>query len=336
MKALQSYFVLFSLLLLSLSVNAQRRNSNGLKMVKRVNIKWYYQDNSPMEGWSHDVWYYYNEEGKLIGLDNKFSEDGDFYVEKYRKEGKELKYSKIKNGKVDPYDTMKFILGYHDLIEYKIHDYAVWENDFSDIADRMRYICQYQYDNGKPARTAFKEYVAFPDMTFERLAENVEREFGWIWDNESMERDCGMNKEIHIFLDKNGVFYYPQGYDEAYNARNYSYLDNNMQEGIAKSEEDLIRVNVYSDRINDTNIEFFGFGKLTLNEPARYVEWSTEWINARSNNLILFENKHIKGAETSYEYFEDANGNIVQVKATQTEGGPNYGSYCIMDVEYVY
>lgn len=128
------YFIFIFLLFFGLSVDAQRLNADGLKMVKRVNVKWYDKEHNPIEGWSHDVWYYYGADGTLTGLDNKFSENGDFYVEKYRKEGKELKYSKSKNGKVDPYDTMRFILGYHDLIRYKIHDYAVWENDFSAIA----------------------------------------------------------------------------------------------------------------------------------------------------------------------------------------------------------
>lgn len=32
---------------------------------------------------------------------------------------------------------MRFILGYHDLIKYKIYDYAVWENDFSAIAFKI-------------------------------------------------------------------------------------------------------------------------------------------------------------------------------------------------------
>lgn len=330
------YFIFIFLLFFGLSVDAQRLNADGLKMVKRVNVKWYDKEHNPIEGWSHDVWYYYGADGTLTGLDNKFSENGDFYVEKYRKEGKELKYSKIKNGKVDPYDTMRFILGYHDLIRYKIHDYAVWENDFSAIAYKKRYICAYTHSDGKPVETDFREYMMFNDMTFEWLAENIEREFGNIWDMESMERDCGMKRELHIFLDEKGIFYYPEEHDKPYNTRSYSYFNGNMQEGYAKREADLNHINVYSDKINDTNIEFFGFGKLSLNEPARYVEWSTEWINARSNNLILFENKRRKNAEITYEYSEDANGNIVQIKATYTEGGPIHGIYCIMDVEYVY
>lgn len=90
MKIFRSYFVFLSLLLLSLTVNAQRKNSEGLKMVKRVNIKWYDKKHNPIVGWSHDVWYYYDADGKLTELDNKFNENKDLYVEKYRKEKKEL------------------------------------------------------------------------------------------------------------------------------------------------------------------------------------------------------------------------------------------------------
>lgn len=37
-------------------------------MVKRVNIKWYDKKHNPIEGWSHDVWYYYDADGKLTDL----------------------------------------------------------------------------------------------------------------------------------------------------------------------------------------------------------------------------------------------------------------------------
>lgn len=335
MKTMLKFWNMLILLLflLPLTVSAQRRNTEGLKLVKRVDVKWYTKEGKLWEGWTHDVYYYYDNVGRLNGIDNKFKDGNDFYVEQYRKEGNEIKYVKLKNGKADLYDTMRFILNRDGLIRYKIYDYAIYENDFSAISSFCRYICQYDYSRSKPIRTDYNIYYK-SQIPLEQIAKNVAdgSEFSSLRTNGTMERACGMKKELRLYMDDDGSIYTPEVHNEPYNTRGYNYTNGNWY----KKKTFLTEKNVYSERLNDTNVEFFGFGNLSLNEPSRYVEWSTEWINSRSKNLILFEDKGKKSAKTQFDYRFDMNGNIVQVKATKTEGGPNYGVYCIMDVEYEY
>lgn len=332
-KCINILILILAFILPHLSASAQKLNSDGLKMVSRVNVKWYTREGIPWEGWTHDVYYQYDNEGKLIGVDNKFKSGKDSYVEQYRKGGNEIKYVKVKNGKVTPYDTMKFILGKDGLIRYKIYDYAVYENDFSAVHAFFRYICQYEYSHSKPKKTDFNEYYKYQISLKELGALIAEgRELLEIRRYESMERACGMKRELHFYVDENGSIYCPEEYYEGANTRTYNYVDGNWYHGKSFTYEK----NVYSNRLNDTNIEFSGFANTILNEPSRHVEWSTEWINARSKNLILFEKKKKTSAKTTYDYLFDLYGNLIQIKATKTEKGPNYGAYCIMDIEYLH
>ena len=334
-KYINTLILILAFILPHLSASAQKLNSDGLKMVSRVNVKWYTREGIPWEGLTHDVYYQYDNEGKLIGVDNKFKSGKDSYVEQYRKEGNEIKYVKIKNGKADPYDTMRFILDKDGLIRYKIYDYAVYENNLSAVYGFFRYICHYEYSHSKPKRTDFNKYYKYQKSLKELGARIAE---GWelseIRRYDSMERACGMKEELHLYVDENGGIYRPEEHEEGANTRTYDYIDGNWYHG-----NSFVSIrNAYSDRLNDTNIEFSGLANITLNDPSRHVEWSTEWINARSKNLILFEKKrkNSNGAKTKYDYLFDLYGNLIQIKATRTEGGPNYGVYCIMDIEYLH
>ena len=99
------------------------------------------------------------------------------------------------------------------------------------------------------------------------------------------------------------------------------------------------RMTEYSDKVNDTNINFYGFSDQNLGSPFRNAELLTEWSVYRSKHLMVKEGvwgKDKNGNDRykkSWEYSYDDNGNICEIKIVDKD---SFNRYCIVKLEYVY
>ncbi len=330
-----------SLLLFSPSF-AQRRNARGLKMVKTLNLRWYDYDGEPIFQWlCWNIRYYYDENGKLIGLDKKWTEKGSHCKEEYRLDSTNLDRkgnptrvigTTYKDGKVMPLHKIQLSLDKH----YRIEEYPVYQNGEILYIGKKVHIYN---TSGKVYHTYVKtfservyEQMNLPE-TMRRFQSDVDfskRDPGL----SDYERDLGFTRDSPRYLfTKDKVCNEEWRDNDLFEHRFIVFIDGNMQDLRYVNARRMY--NEYLERENDTNVEFYGFGKMT-EIPSSYknIEWSTEWLKTRSKNLLSMEGRWGKSFDGKWEYVFDNQNNIRQIVIWVDAIAKK--NKCVIDIEYVY
>ena len=326
------------MVLLWLPANAQRTNRNGLKMVSRLTIETSHVTNTQVsrrEVYCWDVEYLYDDNGSLIGINKGFEDNGNAYEERYRvgdpivmRNGRKrmndtVKVAIYKNGKFVPNSKIRLLRG-----GYRLEDYAVYENNSDEVAFWQKNLYRYRTNKLGVYQIEFKEFSSFElsnerrkswyNSMIDKASEgDLSRYTDHLGDFGKMTDFVGMYDE---YVTKDGKCYFSRINDDAWCVRNMTFINGNMQPGARNDIK-------YSDRINDTNIEFYGFAHLTEG-PSYYanIEWSTEWLKTRSKNLILSEKN-----ECEWEYTFDAKGNLREIRIDSY----NHHNRIVINVQYV-
>lgn len=302
---------------------AQRLNARGEKLVKSVSVHWYDEDGTFKKSISSDYSFDYDETGVLIGMARKFKDGKDVFTENFKKENKRIICTVLKNGKTIPNYNLELGLSLalhkREIIEFRKEVYPVYDDDGSIFSTDMLVTW---YKNG------CIDVRAFYLTDVEGNAENI-KEYGD--KNVDMdERKWGLGKLYSVYLSKDDKI--------------IEIDDTNTQEWAISSwkgdlyprritsDEDISIMQIgtkYSDKINDTNINFYGFSDHYSNTPFRNAELLTEWSRYRSKHLVLKEDYNKK----LWEYTYDVNNNISEIKIVDKY---YFNQYCIVKLEYMY
>ena len=309
---------------------AQKRNLNGYKLVKSVSVHWYEKEGTPMEFISSDYSLSYDETGTLIGLIRKFKDKKDVFTENFKKEGKQISCTVLKNGKTIPIYRLEFGTDNKGKIEYRKEVYPVYDDVSSNIATMNMLITWYK-KRGVDVR-AF--YLTDEEGNAEAIKEygkgRVEIE-EWKW---------GLAQHYSVYLSKDNKIIEIDHTDTK--EWPISSWNGNLYSRSITSDDDVSimqRMTEYSDKINDTNINFYGFSDQYLDSPFRNAELLTEWGIYRSKHLMLKEGRRGKDKNgndryhKSWEYSYDRNNNITEIRIVDKS---SFNRYCIVKLEYVY
>ena len=310
--------------------HAQRRNANGYKLVKTVSVNWHEKDGTAMDFLSSNYSYSYDDTGALIGIVRKFKDGNDHFMENYKKEGKQVTCAVLKNGKAIPKYSLEFGMDHKGKIKFRKEVYPVYDNFDGGIAYMEMLVSWY-----RAGGVDIRGFTPTDDnFNMETIMDYGEVRL------EGEEKNWGLYHHYSIYLTKDnkvvGINYY--------NTDEYPLTSWNgdLYPRRIWSDEDvkfILRYFEYSDKLNDTNINFFGFSDQNLNSPFRNAELLTEWGVYRSKHLMLKEGvwgKDKNGNDRyhkSWEYFYDSNGNITEIKIVDKE---TFNRYCIVKLEYVY
>ncbi len=310
--------------------HAQRRNSNGYKLVKTVSVNWHEKDGTFMESVSSDYTFQYDEAGTLIGIVRKFKDGKDHFMENFKKEGKQIICTVLRNGKAIPKYSLEFGMTNKGKIEFRKEVYPVYDDISGGIASMNMLVSWY--------RAGGVDIRAYYLTDEEGNAENI-KDYGK-GNTEITERKWGMSGFYSVYLSKEGkIIEIDRTSTKEWVLSSWG---GDLYSRRIWSDEDvkfMQRYYEYSDKVNDTNINFYGFSDHYLDSPFRNAELLTEWGVYRSKHLMLKEGRWGKDNNgndryhKSWEYSYDGNNNITEIKIVDKE---SFNRYCIVKLEYVY
>ncbi len=295
--------VLSMLLLVPFLVFAQRLNSKGQKMVSRLSMTVKEINNNIKLDWvSWDITFMYDPKGNLIGLDKEFTDEGATYTEKYRldetSKQKKIRATVYKNGELLPHNKILIepnVCRIEDYVTYDGNTIVHFNKDVHFYHNNALGICRTEKERFlgiSLADTKWEVETFFKRLDYTRKS-SIET---WI------ERDCGfVDKLNERYATKDSIIYLTcRHFGDMMNSTismNHTFIDGNMQNQYWADEKgNVLRENIYSDRLNDTNLEFYGFTQIGTYPLIVYrnVEWATEWMRTRSKNLMLMEERRYK------------------------------------------
>ena len=298
---------------------AQRLNERGEKIVKSLSVHWYEEDGSYMESVSSDYSFQYDETGKLIGIMRKFKDEKNMFTEIFKKDGKQVTCKVLKNGKPIPKYGLELWADCEGKIELRKEIFPMYDEYEGVHLKGMR---STWYRQTRVELRGFEltdaecndENIVYYGKKFVTPEEGKWglREFYFVYvsdDGKIVNVDDYQTREYHL-TSWNGDLYF-------YNVTSDSGL------------RDMLSRTVYSDKGNDTNINFYGFSDKHRNSPFRNAELLTEWGKYRSKHIVLREGYN----EKFWEYKYDANNNISEIKIVDKYG---LNRYCIVKLEYLY
>lgn len=323
-------FALFISLCYVVTSHAQRRNAKGYKLVKTVSVNWFEKDGTAMDFLSSNYSFQYDDVGVLVGIVRKFKDGKEHFTENFKKEGKQITCTVLKNGKAIPKYSLEFGTNNKGKIVFRKETYPVYDDISGGIASMKMLVSWY--------KTGGVDMRAYYLTDVEGNAENI-KDYGKK-NVESEEWKWGLYQHYSVYLSKEGKII---EIDPTFSTEKVlSSWNGDLYPRRIWSDEDvkyMQRYYEYSDKLNDTNINFYGFSDQHLDSPFRNAELLTEWGVYRSKHLMLKEGvwgKDKNGNDRyhkSWKYFYDSNGNITEIKIVDKE---TFNRYCIVKLEYVY
>ena len=332
MDYMNIYKFILSILIVTASItsHAQRRNANGYKLVKSLSVRWHEQDGTIMEFLSSDYAFRYDEQGALTGLLRTFWDGKDTFTEDFQKDGRQITCTVLKNGKAIPKYSLEFGTSNKGKIEYRKEIYPVYDDIDGSIASIKMLVTWYR-SRGVDMRSFWlTDEVGNAEKIKEYGEGNTELE----------ERKWGLYRHYSVYLSKEGKIIEIDPSDTKENP--LSSWDGDLYPRRITSDEDvriMQRMTEYSDKVNDTNINFYGFSDQYINTPFRNAELLTEWSMYRSKHLKLKEGRWGKDKngndryEKSWEYTYDGSNNITGIKIVDKA---SFNRYCTVTLEYLY
>ena len=318
------------LLFFCIPMFSQRKNANGYKLVKSVSVQWHEKDGTAMESVSSDYSFQYDDAGALIGIVRKFKDGRDNFTENFKKEGKQITCTVLKNGKAIPKYSLEFGTDNKGKIEFRKEVYPVYDDVSGGIASMNMLVSWY--------RAGGVDVRAYYLTDEEGSAENI-KDYGK-GNTEIAERKWGMYGFYSVYLSKEGkIIEIDRTSTKEWVLSSWDGDLYPMRIWSDKDVKYMQRATEYSDKVNDTNINFYGFSDQNLDSPFRNAELLTEWSTYRSKHLMLREGvwgKDKNGNDRykkSWEYSYDDNGNICEIKIVDKD---SFNRYCIVKLEYVY
>lgn len=292
-----------AVIFISIGVNAQCLNKDGLKMVsklkicKDIEIEFKYNSDRELK----EVIFYYTDI------------DGYISKEVITKEGNKITQKSYFNGR--PYNRFKYDYVLND--EGKITKFTCYE--YSDMHTIGRFYNDITYENGKIVK----------DEYFFTYKENTDV---WCHDPSYLERR---------FIYKNGNWFYERYNYALTNEQHIKYAPLLTEDEFFEARDGM-RIShvdesqpqyVYSeDKKNDTNIglsELYFITEFKVSNCLNNILWYTEWIGLREEYLAL--HRSVYRYRIEYEY--DDKGNIIKMNYYPKDGTEPIGSVLI---EYLY
>jgi len=353
------------LLCVSMPSMAQKKNRSGLKMVSHIKVRWYSSEGEEQTQLARDLYYHYNENTKLVGIDDvEHQEDGD-WTYKYRDQDRDPVIGKLyHNGKLMPGDSTTLQLGWPFRRERDESVYA--DENYNEIIAKQKimFMVVRQSDMGLvlSEKCCKLDEVNDKESAKKSIAEDIDDLADHKYDNYHFDWTLSpFSGELFYYFNENGEVYRRTGpINIASDLRMFTFIDGDMHRKIEhRNNGDISEMNEYSDRINDTNMEFYGLATShTHNNWFSMPEYTSEWCKMRSKHLLNYVEKYYpygknyqarlkksnperyeqKMAEvkprckSEWHYTFDANNNLVGIEVI------DYGwfrSRCIMEVEYV-
>lgn len=301
--------LLFVLCLLAAaqSTFAQMKNRYGRKMVKTINVRWYEKDGRPMNDLSLDVTYNYDEKRNLNGFITITRDaDDNTYRTVYKtvKDG-EAEGSVYKNGKLVPLHKIRLVRRGD---RYREETFPTLDEDGS-VYQMNKQITIYGRSSLAFSIDKFSYYGFKYDPENSQYIFDVNYKYG-LNNHITNNHNLGIMRRFFgywydTYVNKDGYEYHSQDPFDPYSHIRRGYVDQNMQKYIGyNSKGDITECNLYSDRLNDTNVEFYGFSTMTNRISLfRNVELSTEWYEMQSKNLLLAEGYQYVWGKTADETY---------------------------------
>lgn len=366
-------YLITCILILSLSISgyAQRRNKGGFKMVSHVAVRWYMKDGQEFKEMARDVNYHYDDSGKLIGIDDTDHIGSTTFTAKYRLRDDRTVLGRIyRDGTLVKHDSIVLYLFYPFR---RVHDYAVGVGEVK-YPTHQRDVMSVSW-HGNIQICQKDEYLLVEDVTPNNLSEinkAVSDEMESLVKNKYRRHDCSdlypFESTVVYSFDKDGRMWWRWSNVPGKTSTRYVFIDGDMQNNLSTSllsnyikgrEDDYFCINEYTERLNDTNIEFYGLCRYySIGCWSSMPEYSTEWCRTKSLHLPKYmerkykngrkymaemkENNPAKWEERygkkpldcamKWDYTFDSNDNIVRIDVIAYEWGHNR---CVMTVDYV-
>ncbi len=294
---------------------AQRVNKKGYKLVKSLDVQWY-EGGKKVEWMCRKINYYYDKEGNLVGLDERYRDYGHEFFTTSRMDST----GRYVRGKI--YTDGVMTQGSNVLI--KPYTFIAIDKPITMADGRVAHYQKELYEHKQwagnchvikmhkfyaPKEGGYEEYQRASDAFIEKVrAGEVER----LARPNLMElNECGfINGTLAYYSTKDGDVYEE---DPDYSYVDYLTVDGNMQMNynrwfINNRGKDMTFLeDEYTNRINDTNIEYRSFSKISDNILSR-PELSTEWFSFfRSRNLVHYEGRLYRFSKEDDERVKRAN-----------------------------
>jgi len=361
---MKKYLLIAVALLLCVSVPslAQKKNYDGLKMVSHIKVRWYSSEGYEETELARDLYYHYNDKTELIGIDDvEHGESGDWTI-KYRMTERGLVTGKLyHNGRLQPNDSTTLQLGWRTIRE---RDQPVYDDENSDVVafdEKNVYMVVRQSDMGFVLTRIYikRDRVKDKESAMEMIANDIDdladRKYRSYDKDEKFHPFSG---ELCYYFSEKGEAYVE---DDVFTSLNmFTFIDGDMHRKIGhRNNGDIREMNEYSDRINDTNMEFYGLATShTINNWFSMPEYTSEWCNMRSKHLLNYVEKYYNYGKNYQERLKKSNPELYEQKMAETkltcksewhytfDTRDNlvgievidyhwFNSRCIMEVEYV-
>jgi len=310
------------------------------------------------------LYYHYDENTDLVGIDDvEHDEDGD-WTYKYRKPDKGPVIGKLyHNGKLQSGDSTTLQIGWSARRERNQPVYSDENSNEVVFNEKVVYLVIRQSDLGF---VLSENYIKLGDVNDkESIKKNFAKDIDDLSDykyNEYLNLNIHpFTSELGYYFNKNGeVYQRAEPINIARDIRLFTFIDGDMHRTIEhRNNGDISEMNEYSDRINDTNMEFYGLATSNShNSWFSMPEYTSEWCKMRSKHLLNYVEKYYpygknyqarlkksnpelyeqKMAEvkprcdSEWHYTFDANDNLVGIEVIDYDW---FRSRCIMEVEYV-
>lgn len=323
------------LCMMALTVHAQRRNSEGLKMVKTLRTTVIDRWDKQSYPWLNRIYSFeYEPDGSLKKVTRKWIDDGKKNVETLEHSSEGYHYTHLVDGRSNPNLKVKYTPNDLGIIRSVIEDnkesHTTWKRDsigwtyfrtstvysanykvltFEFIGDKSK---SENWEDGKlKEKLTYGTTKAMP--RFDRIsADDI--------------RDMGMDGYVLEFVSKDSI-----GYSIFETSRDFY----NLVKGNLMFHKSNYNTTVYLNDKNDINLFLLPLSHTaTLQHYYNNIEAVTEWIGFRTKNLIEYEDKNLHGKyyEAHWIYERDADGNIYRIII---EVPSSMACKIILDLEYV-
>jgi len=311
------------LLCVNMPAMAQKKNSRGLKMVRHIKVRWFTPEDEPIRSKARDLYYHYDEETHLVGIDDVERDEDGVWAMKFRKQDDENIIGKLyNNDKLDPRYTIQLYL-------YRGEPFRRADDRFLDDYLKTRELYTVTRRGNVDVVLYEKLYkpegVTNKDSLMSYLVDAVDR-----LDDKNYITYGGRNLdsrpfkgELCCYFDKNGGLYRSgsDGFDPSTDMQVFFYLNGDLHQVIRyRDNGDIKQMNEYSDRKNDTNMEFYGLATsyYRLNWCAM-PEFTSEWCARRSKHLINYEDKTYPYGKNYQEQLKKSNPERYEQKMAEAE-----------------
>jgi len=320
---------------------AQKKNSQGLKMVSHIKVRWYSPKGKALSRLSRDLYYHYDRNTRLIGIDDaEHYRDGD-WTYKYRKMGDGDILGKLfHNEKMIPLDST---VTHQDKTIKRVRYRPVYDDTYTGIECYTREVFTV-HNSANVTAVLYEDYLERDEVVGEEgLKAFVMTDFEYLIKGEYYTNSYDLypfTGLLDYYFDQRGKVFTKTEANIDRDLRIFYFINGDMQQGFSKRDSSAVCVmNEYSDRVNDTNVEFYGLS--TAYDSYEWLsmpEYSSEWCKSRSKHLPKYMGKRYYDGSNSpkcssvWEYTFDSRNNLVRIEVIANDWHSNR---CVMEIEYV-